>query len=81
MRHKTNRSIQALPLRSRLAELFNDKNAAQWWLPDNRGFSPMLQSIRNFADERHHAAVHALDRLQVAVKLFDKLDLTPNTEP
>ncbi|KAM3497380.1 hypothetical protein MY10362_009269 [Beauveria mimosiformis] len=68
-------SIQTLPFRSKIAQLFRDDNAARWWLPDDQGFSPMLQSIRNFADERHNAAADVqLDYVQVMGKLFDKLD-------
>lgn len=53
----------------------------RWWLPDDEGFSPMLQSIRNFADERHNAAIDSqLDYTQVMGKLFPKLDVGPDME-
>ncbi|KAM3432800.1 hypothetical protein MY4824_006317 [Beauveria thailandica] len=75
-------SIQTLPFRSKIAELFRDDSATRWWLPDDEGFSPMLQSIRNFADERHNATAGAhLDYVQVMGKLFDKLDFGAAMEP
>ncbi|KAM3531333.1 hypothetical protein NHJ13051_000901 [Beauveria bassiana] len=68
-------SIQTLPFRSKIAQLFRDDKAMRWWLPDDEGFSPIVQSIRNFADERHNAADAAqLDYVRVVGKLFDKLD-------
>ncbi|KGQ10815.1 hypothetical protein BB8028_0002g07500 [Beauveria bassiana] len=72
---ETTGSIQTLPFRSKIAQLFRDDKAIRWWLPDDEGFSPILQSIRNFADERHNAADGAqLDYIRVVGKLFDKLD-------
>lgn len=73
---ENHRSIQSLSFRTKVAELFHDEDAAHWWLPSGQGFSPMLQSIRNFADERHNAAAHAqLDSVQAVGRLFDKLNL------
>ncbi|KAJ3497561.1 hypothetical protein NLG97_g1803 [Lecanicillium saksenae] len=75
-------SIQTLPFRSRMASMFNDEDAKRWWLPNDKGFSPMLQSIRNFADERHNAALHSqLDHMQMMGKLFVKLDFGTDLEP
>ncbi|KAM3550441.1 hypothetical protein MY1884_008251 [Beauveria asiatica] len=75
-------SIQTLPFRSKIAELFRDDSATRWWLPDDEGFGPMLQSIRNFADERHNATAGAhLDYVQAMGKLFDKLDFGAAMEP
>lgn len=31
----------------------------RWWLPDDEGFSPILESVRAFADERNDTAVSA----------------------
>ncbi len=76
-----NRSIQTLPFRSKLAKLFHDEDARRWWLPDDEGFSPVLQSIRNFAEERHNAAATVqLDYIQVMGKLFDRLDFRADLE-
>lgn len=35
-----------------MAHLFEDETAVRWWLPNDIGFSPILQSVRAFADER-----------------------------
>lgn len=44
-------------MRKRMSELFHDDSCARWWLPNDEGFSPILQNIRAFADERNAAAV------------------------
>lgn len=44
-------------MRKNMSELFRDDSCARWWLPNDEGFSPILQSIRAFADERNAAAV------------------------
>lgn len=31
----------------------------RWWLPNDEGFTPILKSIRDFADERNAVAVTA----------------------
>lgn len=81
MDENLNRSIQTLPFRSKMARLFHDEDATRWWLRDNEGFSPMLQSIRNFADERHNAAANVQrDYVKVMGKLFDKLDFAADLE-
>ena len=46
-------------MRKRMSELFRDESCVRWWLPNDEGFSPVLQSIRAFADERNAAAVSA----------------------
>ncbi len=46
-------------MRIRMAELFRDESCVRWWLPDDEGFSPILRSIRTFADERNATAVTA----------------------
>jgi hypothetical protein len=43
-------------MRARMAELFGDPSCVRWWLPDDEGFTPVLQSIRVFADERNAPA-------------------------
>ncbi|XWW99552.1 hypothetical protein V2A60_007562 [Cordyceps javanica] len=50
-------SIQNHSFRSAMATLFHDERASRWWLSGDKGFTPMLQSLRNFADERQHNAV------------------------
>ena len=63
-------------MRTRMAELFNDPACAQWWLPDNEGFSPILQSVRAFADERNATAVSAQnENLREIRHIFGKLQI------
>ncbi|KAI0202289.1 hypothetical protein F4808DRAFT_71615 [Astrocystis sublimbata] len=40
-------------MRARMAELFRDPLCSQWWLPNDEGLSPVLRSIRAFADARN----------------------------
>lgn len=40
-----------------MAHLFEDESVVRWWLPNNEGFSPVMQSVRAFADERSNSAV------------------------
>lgn len=39
-----------------MAQVLDDETAIRWWLPDDRGFSPILQNVREFADERNRSA-------------------------
>lgn len=59
-----------------MAELFREPCCVQWWLPNNEGFSPVLQEIRNFADERNAAAVTAQqESLREVRHIFAKMSL------
>lgn len=59
-----------------MAELFGDPSCARWWLPNDEGFSPVLQTIRSFADERNAAAVTAQqESLREVRHIFAKLEL------
>lgn len=59
-----------------MAELFREPSCVNWWLPNNEGFSPVLQAIRDFADERNAAAVTAQQESLREVKhIFAKLEL------
>jgi hypothetical protein len=40
-----------------MAEIFNDESCLRWWLPNDEGFSPLLQNIRAIADERNVMAL------------------------
>lgn len=37
-----------------MAHLFEDETVTSWWLPNNEGFTPVLQRMRAYADERSH---------------------------
>jgi hypothetical protein len=68
--------IFPLTMRTRMSELFNDPSCVQWWLPNNKGFSPILQSVRAFADERNVTAVSAqTENLREVRHIFAKLQI------
>lgn len=70
------RYIHPITLRTKMAEMFREPSCAQWWLPNGEGFSPVLQSIRSFADERNAAAVTAQqENLREVRHIFAKLSL------
>lgn len=39
-----------------MAQILEDEAAIRWWLPGDLGFSPILQNVRAFADERNRGA-------------------------
>lgn len=43
-------------MRTRMADLFGDASCNRWWLPNDEGFTPLLQNIRAIADERNAMA-------------------------
>ncbi|KAF4994737.1 hypothetical protein FGRMN_5591 [Fusarium graminum] len=68
--------IHPLPLRTKMAELFREPSCVHWWLPTEQGFSPVLQEIRNFADERNAAAVTAQqESIREVRHIFAKMSL------
>lgn len=74
--------IFPITVRRRLAELFQDETVVRWWLPDDHGFTPMLQSVRAFADERNAAATSArTEGLQDMKSVFAALHLGGDTAP
>lgn len=59
-----------------MAEVFRDPSCAHWWLPNGEGLTPILQSVRTFADERNAAVVDAQqENLREVRHLFAKLDV------
>lgn len=63
-------------MRTRMAELLEEPSCAHWWLPDHEGFSPLLQSVRAFADERSLTAVSApVENLREIRHVFTKMRL------
>lgn len=59
-----------------MAEIFGDPSCAHWWLPNDQGFTPILQSIRSFADGRNARAVTSQQvNIREVKHLFDKLIL------
>lgn len=59
-----------------MGDLFGDSSCARWWLPDDENFTPILQAIRAFADERNAVAVSAqMENLREMNHVFEKLQL------
>lgn len=69
--------IMSFPLRQKVARIFQEPSCARWWMPNDEGFTPVLQSIREFADERNAVAVTAQQESVREVRhIFEKLDLS-----
>jgi hypothetical protein len=63
-------------IRQKMALLFRDPSCENWWLPDENGFTPVLRSIRNFAEERNAAAVTSQqESLREIRHIFASLEL------
>ena len=59
-----------------MAEIFRDPSCIQWWLPNDEGLSPILRSIRAFADERNANPVsQQTESLREISAIFAKLRL------
>jgi phosphodiesterase/alkaline phosphatase D-like protein len=59
-----------------MAELFGDQACVRWWLPNDEGFTEILQNIRTFADERNATAVTAQsENLREIRHIFAKMQL------
>ncbi|KAJ6444519.1 C6 finger domain-containingprotein [Purpureocillium lavendulum] len=62
--------------RIKMAHVFRDPSCARWWLPNDAGLTPILQSIRAFADDRNAAAVNAQqENIREVRHLFAKLEV------
>lgn len=74
-----NRNIHPIVIRTKLGELFNAPYCAHWWLPNDEGFTPILQATRNLADERNAAAIDAQqENLREVHHVFAKLQVDQN---
>ena len=40
-----------------MSDLFRDRTCMRWWLPNDEGYPPIIQSIRKFVEERTSPAV------------------------
>ncbi|KAI0387676.1 hypothetical protein F5Y04DRAFT_9501 [Hypomontagnella monticulosa] len=70
-----------LTIRARMAEIFRDPSCIQWWLPNDEGLSPILRSIRAFADERNANPVsQQTESLREISAIFAKLRLNQEHE-
>ncbi len=63
-------------MRMHMAELFRDQSCVRWWLPDDEGFSPIVRSVRAFADERNATAATAqTESLRDVHHIFARMQL------
>ncbi|KAI1650782.1 uncharacterized protein F4817DRAFT_241846 [Daldinia loculata] len=70
-----------LTIRARMAEIFREPSCIQWWLPNDEGLSPVLRSIRAFADERNANPVsQQTESLREISAIFAKMRLDPEHE-
>jgi hypothetical protein len=59
-----------------MAELFEDESCIRWWLPNDEGFSPLLQNIRAIADERNAMAISTqVESLQKIRHVFSRMQI------
>ncbi|KAJ4300349.1 hypothetical protein N0V88_003022 [Collariella sp. IMI 366227] len=73
--------ISPITMRTRMAEIFNDQSCLRWWLPNDEGFSPLLQNIRAIADERNvMAASTQRENLQQIRHVFSRMQLGPQSD-
>jgi len=65
-------------MRKRMADLFHDQDCIRWWLPNDEGFTPIIQNIRAFADERNAMAASAQsEHLRQIRNVFSKMQIGP----
>jgi len=63
-------------MRTRMAEHFSDESCIRWWLPNDEGFTPLLQSIRAFADERNAMAASTQRDILTQIRhVFSKMNI------
>lgn len=68
--------IFPLTMRMRMAELFGDHSYVRWWLPNDEGLTPLLKSLRLFADERNATATTPQsENLREIRHIFAKMQL------
>ncbi|OLN88047.1 hypothetical protein CCHL11_00453 [Colletotrichum chlorophyti] len=68
--------IHPVSLRSKMAELLREPACVRWWLPDDEGFSRILQNVRTFADERNANAMSAqAESLREVRHIFAKMQM------
>ncbi|EFQ27775.1 uncharacterized protein GLRG_02919 [Colletotrichum graminicola M1.001] len=68
--------IHPLTLRTKMAEMFSEPSCARWWLPNDEGYSRILQDVRAFADERNANAVSAqAENLREVRHIFAKMQM------
>ncbi|KAM0810472.1 hypothetical protein AB5N19_10821 [Seiridium cardinale] len=70
-----------LTMRTRFSQIFQDPSCAHWWLPNEEGLTPILRSIRAFADERNANPVsEQTENLREMSSIFAKMRLDRRDE-
>lgn len=70
------RYIFPLTMRMRFSQIFQDPSCINWWLPDEEGLTPIVRSIRAFADERNANPVsEQTENLREMSSIFAKMSL------
>lgn len=65
-----------LTMRSRFSQIFQDPSCVQWWLPNDEGLTPIVRSVRAFADERNANPVsEQTENLREMSAIFAKMGL------
>ncbi|GKT48677.1 uncharacterized protein ColSpa_08858 [Colletotrichum spaethianum] len=68
--------IHPVTLRTKMAEMFHEPSCVRWWLPNDEGYSRILQNVRTFADERNANAVSAqAENLREVRHIFAKMQM------
>ncbi|KAL2754286.1 hypothetical protein ACRALDRAFT_2043311 [Sodiomyces alcalophilus JCM 7366] len=69
--------IHPINVRVKMGEMFREPSCARWWLPNDEGYTPVLQAVRSLADERNAAAINAQqENLREVRHIFAKLDMS-----
>lgn len=59
-----------------MAEMFHEPSCVRWWLPNDEGYSRILQDVRTFADERNaNAATAQAENLREVRHIFAKMQM------
>ncbi|PHH52983.1 Adhesion and hyphal regulator 1 [Ceratocystis fimbriata CBS 114723] len=67
--------IQSKSARKGMTKFFNDETIAQWWYPDEQGFTKILRSVRSYTDERNLHAQKWQEELRDMNHIFSKLTI------
>lgn len=60
----------------RFSQIFQEPSCVNWWLPNDEGLTPIVRSIRAFADERSTNPVsEQTDNVREMSSIFAKMGL------
>ncbi|KAL5629927.1 hypothetical protein BROUX41_001533 [Berkeleyomyces rouxiae] len=67
--------IQSTSARKGISKFFNDESVAQWWYPDEQGFTKILRSVRSYTDARNLHAQQWQEELRDVNHIFSALTI------